>query len=71
MGLTKADIKIIYIAMRILETGLPYADEIEDIIDKCKAMLSTKEIMALDEEIDDLLENSEELKSLAGRIAGK
>jgi hypothetical protein len=71
MGLNKADIRIIYVAMRIIETGLPYPDEIEEIIDKCKGLLSSNEIMELDEEVDNLFFNSEELKSLAGRILGK
>lgn len=70
MALTKSDIKVIYLAIRLLETALPYPDEIEEILDTCKGKLSSDEILELDDEVDELTA-SEGMKEFASRILGK
>jgi len=70
MALTKSDIKVMYIAIRLLETSLPYPDEIEEILDTCKAKLTSDEILELDEEVDELIA-SDNLKEFAARVLGK
>ena len=64
MKLTKSEIRVIYIAMRILEQQLPYEEEIEGIIDKCRTLMSSDEILELEDEAYGIISNSEELKSL-------
>jgi hypothetical protein len=68
MALTKSNIRVIYIAMRILENALPYQDDVEEVIDMCKGMFNSSEIMEMDDEIDEIISTSEELKDLATRI---
>ncbi|MFA6448505.1 MAG: hypothetical protein WCX65_03470 [bacterium] len=70
MALTKSDIKVIYIAIRLLETALPYPDEVDETLDTCKAKLTSEEILELDEEIDELI-TSEGIKEFAARVLGK
>jgi len=72
MALNKADVRIIYISMRVLETALPYPDEIEEIIDKCKGILSSEEILELDDEYEEIITSkSDGMKELAHKILGK
>jgi len=70
MALTKSDIKVIYIAIRLFETTLPYAEEIEEILDTCKSKLTSDEILELDEEVDELAA-SDALREFAAHILGK
>ena len=70
MALTKSDIRVIYMATRLLETALPYPDEIEEILDICKAKLTSDEILELDEEVDEVFV-SDGVKEFAARVLGK
>ncbi len=70
MALTKSDIKVIYIAIRLFETTLPYSEEIEEILDTCKSKLTSDEILELDEEVDELAA-SDALREFAAHILGK
>ena len=70
MALTKSDMKVIYLSSRLLETSLPYPDEIEEILDICKAKLTLDEILELDNEVDELAA-SEGIREFASRILGK
>ncbi|MEW6203052.1 MAG: hypothetical protein AB1546_13830 [bacterium] len=64
MKLTKSEIRVIYIALRILEQHLPYEEEIEEVFDKCRTLMSSDEILELEDEAYAIISNSDELKSL-------
>lgn len=68
MAISRADIRIIYLCFRILDGALPYEEEMEEIMDKCKEILTSDEILEIDEEADSLLSGSESLRALAEKI---
>ncbi|HOC92839.1 MAG TPA: hypothetical protein PLK80_08235 [bacterium] len=68
MAISRADIRIIYLCFRILDSALPYEEEMEEIMDKCKEILTSDEILEIDEEADSLLSGSESLRALAEKI---
>ena len=55
MALNKADIRIIYICCRLLESALPYEDEIFEILEKCRKALGNDGIDTLDAEVREYL----------------
>ena len=69
MGFTKDDLRVICIGMRILEDALPYDDEVDEIIDKCKSVFDLDELKEIDEEIDEL-KATQGMKDMARGILG-
>jgi hypothetical protein len=67
MALSKADIRIIYIALKVLETALPYEDEVEEILEKCREALPPEMVDDLDAEVEDYFTDGT-LESLRERI---
>lgn len=67
MALNKADIRVIYICCKILETSLPYEDEIFEIVEKCRSALGNDAIRSLDAEVREYLTDGS-LKSLCSKI---
>ena len=62
MALTKYDVRIIYLALKVIEGGIPYPDEIEEILDNFRSMFDTEEMHDIDNEIDEIFA-SEEFKA--------
>ena len=71
MRLSKSDINVIYLAMRILDGALPYDEEIESISDKCKSVLTADEVLELDDEADRIMHETDALHELAHTILKK
>jgi len=69
MGFTKNDLKIVCISMRILEDALPWDDEVDEIIDKCKSVFDLDELKEIDEEIDSV-KQTQEFKDFARNALG-
>ena len=67
MPLNKADIRVIYICCKILETSVPYEDEIFEILGKCRTALSPDAINILDAEVREYLSDGS-LNNLCSKI---
>ena len=68
MAISKSDIRLIYLCLRVLNRALPYEEEMEELTDKCKDILTSEEILELDNEADELLSGSDDMKFFAERI---
>ncbi|MEW5945688.1 MAG: hypothetical protein AB1742_05770 [bacterium] len=68
MKLTRSEIKVIYLALRLLEKVLPYEDDVEAILDKYRETLRSDEIKKLEDEVYELASGTEELKPLAEHL---
>ncbi len=70
MGFNRSDLRVIYIALKIFGAELPYEDEIEEILAKCKDIFTLDEQLELDEEMDSILQDSKELQNFTGHTPG-
>lgn len=71
MGFSKTDIKIAFIAVKLLENVLPYPDEVEEFLDKCNSVFSIDELHEIDNKVEKLMTDSEDLKEFAKSVIGK
>lgn len=65
MKIKKSEIKVIYIAVRVLEGVLPYEDEVEEILDLCRTLLEPDEVVELEEKAYRIINESNILKPLS------
>ncbi|MFH1539916.1 MAG: hypothetical protein ABIH66_13265 [bacterium] len=65
MKISKSELKVIYIAIRILEGVLPYEDEVDEIMDLCRTLLEPEEVMELDQKVHKIISESSILKPLS------
>ena len=71
MGFSKTDIRIAFLAVKLLENALPYPDEVEEFLDKCNSVFEINELHEIDNEVETMITESEELKEFCRSIIGK
>lgn len=71
MGFSKTDIKIAFIAVKLLENALPYPDEVDEFLDKCNGVFDVEQLHEIETEVEEMMTESEELKEFARSVIGK
>lgn len=70
MAFSRSDLRIIYIALKLFGSEIPYEDEVDEIITRCKDIFTLDEQHELDEEIDSILQESQRVRNFTGREPG-
>lgn len=71
MGFSKTDVRIAFIAVKLLENALPYPDEVDEFLDKCNGVFDVDELHEIETEVEELMTDSDELKEFARSVIGK